>query len=134
MSPLAMTQKPPILVASANIFRRELILFQLGEAGYRVQEAHDAAMLQHMLHSVQPAILILDASLPNIEQALRQHRTRSRQPALILITCDTANPSPPRQLQSWGSYTASLPWPHEQHDLLQTVRHMLPIAAPAPIS
>lgn len=132
MPPLPTAPSQPIVVASANIFRRELILFQLDEAGYRAQEAHDTATLQQLLRTTQPALLILDPLMPDLDQAALARRPAQPQPALILLTNEPRNI--PRQWLGWGSRYTTLPWPHEQHDLLRAITHLLPVPAHAPLA
>ncbi len=132
MPPISTVPSNTIVVASANIFRRELILFQLDEAGYRVAEACDTATLQQMLRTIQPALLILDLLMPDLEQVTLARRAAQQMPALILLTNDPRNI--PRQWLSWGSRSATLPWPHEQPDLLRAVQHMVPVVAHAPLA
>ncbi|MCG8351128.1 MAG: hypothetical protein MI924_25440, partial [Chloroflexales bacterium] len=53
----------PIIVASNNVFRRELSSYILTEAGYTVYEAHNDTVLMNYLQYVQPALVLFDIVL-----------------------------------------------------------------------
>lgn len=86
MTPRSAAIETRILVVSNNIFRRELLCFQLDEAGYRVYEACDAADAQELISTVPVHILILDTHLAYSEAVIAAARRASSNTALIVIT------------------------------------------------
>ena len=113
-----------ILVVSNNIFRRELLCFQLDEAGYRVYEACDAAEAQEIISTVPIHILILDTRLPHSEAVLAAARRSASNPALIVIT----DAIPTRRMPLPTHDCSTLTWPYEHATLLRMVQHRVPIA------
>jgi DNA-binding response OmpR family regulator len=81
-----------IVVASGNIFRRELTSYILGEAGYRVSEARDAATLLGTLFTSAPVGLIVDVQLQGDgpEATLEAIRQRSAIPLLWIAEDEQA--------------------------------------------
>ncbi len=127
MAPRSVAIEVRILVASDNIFRRELLCFQLDEAGYRVYEACDAADAQDIINTVPIHILILDTHLAHSEIVLAAARRASSTPAVIVIT--DASPTLPLRMPLPTHDCSTLTWPYEQATLLRTVQHRIPVAA-----
>lgn len=116
-----------ILVASSNIFRRELTSYQLGEAGYAVDEAVDLAALLRSF-DVQPAqMIVLDVQLGGDAPGalLDAVRLRSRSPILWI-----ADPTLARPLLMLDLRPAdALAWPFTGAELLVRVALLLGRAA-----
>ncbi len=112
-----------IVVASGNIFRRELTSYILGEAGYRVSEARDVTTLLATLVTSTPLAMIVDAQLggegPGL--ALTAIRQRSAIP-LLWITA-------PEQARGPAAADAhpcdQLAWPYHPETLLERLAALL---------
>lgn len=113
-----------IIVASDNIFRRELSSFILSEAGYSVDEAPTQSALTLEEQGRKPDLLLLDdrlAERPGIEYIVRACE-QANIPVLLLI----ANYRD--ALLSLGSLLTNhdcLTWPYEAEDLLRHVKAIL---------
>jgi DNA-binding response OmpR family regulator len=83
-----------IIVASANVFRRELSSYILSEAGYNVSEARTKAALFAALRDQQPALIVLDCQLDDPEPGLilRVLRSLTTCPLLWIAESDHAAP------------------------------------------
>lgn len=83
-----------ILVASANIFRRELSSYILSEAGYSVDEARTTAALFAALRDQSPALIVLDCLFDDTEPGLilRVLRSLTAAPLLWIAESDHAAP------------------------------------------
>lgn len=115
-----------IVVASGNIFRRELSIFVLSEAGYKVGEAHDAAALLELLAGAQPLLLVVDALLgrANLGELYRQVRERSQAPLLWIASDATDAPAlPDSPRDDW------VIWPYNPDDLLRRIASLIESAA-----
>jgi CheY-like chemotaxis protein len=108
-----------IVVASGNIFRRELSVFVLSEAGYSVVEVTDTAALIALIDVQAPALIVIDASLAGAEPARLAGQIRSHSAApLLWITSDAA---PTLVASATGQ---SLNWPYHPDDLLSRTRSL----------
>lgn len=127
-----------IVVASSNIFRRELSVYVVGEAGYQVSEARDSAGLIAAIQTCAPDLLIIDdVLLSDVEspELLRRIRAVSSAPILWLAqggreaAAHLMVASPPSDI---------LPWPYNPDELIRridrlVVRHspvIIPLAPP----
>lgn len=118
----------PIIVASSNLFRRELSSYILSEAGYTVYEAHDSAALLRCLEQVQPNLVLLDVWLAGANGLdLTQHIRRYGPVPILVISNASALPGSSRSGN--GSSNDTLSWPYQSEDLLAHVRALLPHAA-----
>lgn len=118
-----------IIVASSNIFRRELSVFVLTEAGYHLAEARDGAALLALVGEASPEILIVDVLLARGDPAELQRRIRelSRAPILWL----THNAADAAALPNTHQDDRLL-WPYSPDDLLRRIARLIaPSAAPA---
>ncbi len=110
----------PIIVASSNVFRRELSSYLLIEAGYTVYEASDSVALAQYLDDVEPELVILDHWLNGTTEAdpVQQVRQCCGAPILALTT---------RAIDSAGTVPFATPtddlliWPYQSDELLSRV-------------
>lgn len=81
-----------IIVASTNIFRRELASYLLAEAGYRVGEARDLPALLTLSEATEVRAVVVDVQLEAVELPAIRHAIRgvSAVPILWLIEPDQA--------------------------------------------
>jgi DNA-binding response OmpR family regulator len=101
-----------VVVASANIFRRELTSFVLGEAGYLVAEANSLHALLDQIGRREPSAIVVDAQIDGEPAAVRAAvRARSAAPILWL-----ADPEQARPLLGDGR-SAALGWPYLPDEL-----------------
>lgn len=110
----------PIIIASSNVFRRELSTFILGEAGYKVYEASDSATLLSLIEDINPSLVILDhwfggLEASNLAQSIRR---RTQVPILTLITRAVLAGDGTLLQGSPGEY---LIWPYQSDELLSRV-------------
>lgn len=116
-----------ILVASSNIFRRELSTFVLSEAGYDVGEVVDRASLFLLLSAASPRLLVIDASLSGADPLAFLLQIRSLTDAPILWV----SPQPFLPGEAIDRF-AWVIWPYNTPDLLlQIARLLQPTAAAA---
>lgn len=121
-----------IIVASSNVFHRELSSFILSEAGYTVHEFDDGATLLKCLDQIEPDMVLLDIRLEgyNSVDLARQIRQRSIVPILFLTNGSFSGPA--QSLYANGN--DYLVWPYQPEDLLahvQTLLHRSTCTAPA---
>ena len=115
-----------ILVASANIFRRELTCYMLVDAGYQVVEAANKTTLLTQLNTMSPDLLVIDRAFDGLpaSEIVPLVRTRSSCPICWLGTIEHAS-----ELRGANGPEADyLLWPYESEELLRCVaRHELPL-------
>ncbi len=112
-----------IIVASSNVFHRELSSFILSEAGYTVHECSDGDGFLRCVTRVQPDMVLLDARISgaNSLDLAREVRRQSHVPIMFLTN---------------GVYSVPLPslracaddhvvWPYEPENLLAQVHALL---------
>lgn len=114
-----------IIVASSNLFRRELSSFILSEAGYTVHEANDSYTLLHWLDQTRPSLILLDERLKgsnevDIAQCIRQHDGSVR---IMVLTSSSALIESVQALSTLGD--DHLKWPYQAEDLLSHVQTLL---------
>jgi CheY-like chemotaxis protein len=111
-----------IIVASGNIFRRELTSYILSEAGYRVSEVTDIPALLATLGTSAPLALIVDAQLQGEGPgaALPIARQWSDIP-LLWIAAPGQAPLPAAN----GRRSDSLAWPYRPESLLERLAALL---------
>jgi DNA-binding response OmpR family regulator len=110
-----------IVVASGNIFRRELTSYILSEAGYAVSEARDVASLLATLGDSAPRAMIVDAQLHGDSPgaALPAIRQWSDIPLLWLAAPEQPLPSADRRPSD------QLAWPYRPESLLERLAALL---------
>ena len=115
-----------IVVASGNIFRRELSVFVLSEAGHHVIEVSDAAALLEIAAVTERQILIVDVLLARGDPAglRRQIDERGRLPVLWMSHGADPPDLPSLPADGWVS------WPYNPDDLLRHVDLLATAAAP----
>jgi DNA-binding response OmpR family regulator len=114
-----------IIVASSNLFRRELSSFILSEAGYTVHEVSDIAALKQSLDHVRPAMILLDMRLGSTssEEITRYIRQRDNKVLILVLTNKSSLLGSVSLATHIGD--AHLDWPYQADDLLARVRHLL---------
>ena len=102
-----------VLVASTNVFRRELSAYLLAEAGYRVRECRDNDALLQEVADLPPDLLLVDQQMlqPATSAPLRSLAQEHNVPLLLLVTRSALPPS--------EHYVT---WPYQAADLLERVR------------
>ncbi|PDW04809.1 response regulator [Candidatus Viridilinea mediisalina] len=117
-----------IIVASANVFRRDLSSSILNEAGYTVAEARTAAGLFTYLHDALPALIVLDYQLDDTEPSrlLRLLRQQTNVP-LVWVTEQIQSM---RLIASDQGRSAVLAWPYQTEQLLTVVAMLLGQVSP----
>jgi DNA-binding response OmpR family regulator len=114
-----------IIVASSNIFRRELSCFILSEEGYVVHEASDSDALLQYLDSVQPDLVLLDTRLGGMryEDAVRYIRQHNTSVPIMILTARTALYDTHTPSTIVGD--ALLTWPYQADDLVAHVHTLV---------
>lgn len=112
-----------IVVASANIFRRELSVYTLSEAGHQVSEVYDIVGLLASVQHQPPDLLIIDTLIPggDIPDLLPRLRAVSRLPVLWL-SHSGRDAAAHRVIDSHPSDV--IPWPYHPDDLIRRVEHL----------
>lgn len=123
-----------IIVASSNVFHRELSSFLLNEAGYIVHEFSDATTLLEQFDAIQPSMILLDVRLDGISiiDVAQQIRQRLAAPIMVMT-----NGSVTVSLQTLRTHSDShVVWPFQPDDFLAHVHALLDNRAslPAPSS
>ncbi len=121
----------PIIVASSNVFRRELSSFILSEAGYAVHEAIDSTTLLHCLDRVRPTLVILDAWLSGASGNEIVEHIRRYGPIPILVIVNGSTGRNQNGLLA-NQQNDMLAWPYQSEELLARVRAMLNPSANSP--
>lgn len=119
-----------IVVASGNIFRRELAVFVLSEAGHHVMEVSDAAALLEHAALTDRQLIIVDVLLARGAPAelRRQLGERTRAPILWMAHSPSDLPaSPDAPPDGW------LGWPYNPDDLVRQVGHLAERLPPSDI-
>lgn len=113
-----------IVVASRNIFRRELSVYILTEAGYSVVEAHNMAGLLEYLAAHPPELIVLDTVFDSCSplEILTRLRSHTRAP-LLWIDQGSANQDPPVDTDS--VHSDWILWPYHPEDLLKRIVHLI---------
>jgi DNA-binding response OmpR family regulator len=112
-----------IVVASPNIFRRELSSYILGEAGYRVAEVRTAAALFNSLRAQPPVLVLLDYQLDTSEPTLVLAALREFCTAPLVWIAEPARAAP---LLLVDTHPADcINWPYQADQLLGCVACLL---------
>jgi DNA-binding response OmpR family regulator len=107
-----------IIVASGNIFRRELSVFVLSEAGHHVGEVRDAAALLELAMAARPQIVLVDVLLARGDlTSLRRQLSERSQAAILWMTHGAADLF---ELPD-TSLDAELIWPYNPDELLRQI-------------
>lgn len=112
-----------IIVASSNVFHRELSSFILSEAGYTVHECSDGTAVLRCIAQIQPDMVLLDARISgaNSLELARQVRQISGVPIMFLTNGSYSVPLP--LLKTWAD--DHLVWPYDPDRLLMQVEALL---------
>ncbi len=113
-----------IVVASSNLFRRELSSFILSEAGYTVHEVENKDTLLQCLERMCPDMVLLDTPLldHHIQEVVSSLRQYKSVPVLFLINGVSSFSTPP-VLERYGD--ACVHWPYQAENFLSQVRTLL---------
>jgi len=104
-----------IVVASSNIFRRELSGYVLSEAGHQVSEAKDVAALLALLGAASPDIVVADVVLAHGDTGALQRQIGELCAAPILWLAHVIGGAPSPGGAEW------LGWPYHPQELLLRV-------------
>lgn len=108
-----------IVVASNNIFRRELTSYTLLEAGHAIREIFDLHQLGQILGAEPPLLIIADISIAEAADVLGLVRAHSRAP-LIWIGRQG-------QVHVQDGAIITLDWPHRPDELLTSIERLKPL-------
>jgi DNA-binding response OmpR family regulator len=114
-----------IIVASSNIFRRELSCFILSEEGYTVHEASDSAALLQYFETTQPDLIVLDTRLGGMsyEDAVRYMRQRNTSVPIMILTASSSLLD--ANISGCTMGDALLTWPYQADDLVSHVHSLV---------
>lgn len=112
-----------IVVASANIFRRELSVYILGEAGHQVSEAYDIVGLLASVQHQPPDLLIIDTLTPGSDIPDLLPRLRAVSPLPILWLAHSGRDVIAHRVAD--SYLSDvIAWPYHPEELIHQVEHL----------
>lgn len=122
-----------IVVASANIFRRELSVYLLSEAGHQVGEVYDIVGLLAAVQHHPPDLLMIDTLIPggDIPDLLPRLRAASQLPILWLAHSGR-DMAAHRALD--GHPSDVILWPYHPDELIRRVNHLALHGLPAAIT
>lgn len=112
-----------IVIASSNIFRRELACYVLSESGYIVDESHTVEALLTVLRAHTPGLMILDTQLESIEpsEILRAVRLVSDAPIIWMASAPQAS----ALLLADDRPIDVISWPFRAEELTRAVNALL---------
>lgn len=111
----------PVLVVDDDALMRETICWALSDEGLTVETAGDGQQAINQADRLNPSVVVLDMTLPDVsgEEVASRLRARQREmPLLLLITADGRAAEKARRV---GAY-AYLHKPFELDHLVNTVR------------
>ena len=118
---------PKILIAEDEPHLREVLRFQLENAGYDVIEASDGEQAVEQAHQHQPDLLLLDVMMPHLDGYEVCRRLRSsfttRQIPIIMLTAKTAESDRIQGLEGGANDYVTKPW--QARELMLRVRNVL---------
>lgn len=118
-----------IVVASGNIFRRELSSYILGEAGYEICEARTVEGLLSHLRARRPDLLLIDLQLEAGDPVAIVRAVRHVSAAPIIWITDQLGPrQPPRAEQGQAGLIS---WPFRGDELAAAVAASLAPTRPS---
>lgn len=109
-----------IVVASGNIFRRELVCFTIDEAGHQSAEARTLAELSTLLVQAPPDAVVVDAQLDDAPPVQMLRVIRSRTPAPLLWLAAS-----PKQLSLDDPRSDMVEWPVQAAELAQQIASLV---------
>lgn len=110
-----------IIVASDNLFRRELSSYLLAEAHYEVREACTSSDLLETLGLEEAHLLLIDHALAEAQNDLA-HRVRALTNAPILWLANRAHVS---QTSTTSANEDTICWPYSPPELVKRVEELL---------
>jgi diguanylate cyclase (GGDEF)-like protein len=118
---------PKILIAEDEPHLREVLRFQLENAGYDVIEASDGEQAVEQAHQHQPDLLLLDVMMPHLDgyEVCRRLRASftTRQIPIIMLTAKTAESDRIQGLEGGANDYVTKPW--QARELMLRVRNVL---------
>lgn len=121
-----------IIVASSNVFYRELSSFILSEAGYAVHECHDAEAILHCIAQFEPDMVLLDVRLIESSSSELMYRIRQHTSVPIMLIINAASKRMLQALASWSDDQVA--WPYQPEDLLAHVYSLLHRPSHVPVA
>jgi CheY-like chemotaxis protein len=117
----------PILVIDDNEDNRALYMQVLGAAGFRVAEAGDAEEGLSLAASLQPALILLDLSMPGVDgwEAARRLRASTTTAAIPIVALSAHTTGEARARAMRAGCDDYLPKPTLPEDLLSVARRFL---------
>jgi DNA-binding response OmpR family regulator len=110
-----------IIVASNNLFRRELSSYVLSEASYQVHEASTTSNLLEVLHEQPAALILLDSGLDQaLSLLIDRIRELSNAPILWLH-----NKSGDHETAVALAEDGALHWPYNPNELVRRVHGLI---------
>jgi DNA-binding response OmpR family regulator len=112
-----------IIVASSNIFRRELSSYILGEAGYAIGEARTIEALLQCLRSEAPGLIVLDAQIEDADPGATLRAIRLLSEAPIMWIASGAAAQALRLVDTRPA--AFIGWPYRAEELTSEISALL---------
>jgi hypothetical protein len=103
-----------IVVASNNIFRRELTSYTLIEAGHEVREIVELGQLAPFLGREQPDVIVADSSIADPELLLHIVGQYSFAPLLWIGRTESAR----------SALLTCVDWPYQPEELLHSIERL----------
>ncbi|NJM06306.1 response regulator [Candidatus Gracilibacteria bacterium] len=112
-----------IIVASSNIFRRELSIFTLAEANYRVREAANLGELLARINQASFALIIVDVQLDGLN-VVELHELLRERTAAPLLWIGPAAMVGELGLSERDPLSGFVGWPYTPEELLLNVAQL----------
>jgi len=109
-----------IIVASSNIFRRELSIFTLAEANYRVREAANLGELLARINQARFSLIIVDVQLDGLNVVELHELLRERTEAPLLWIGPAVMIGELALMES-DQLSSFVGWPYTPEELLRSV-------------
>jgi CheY-like chemotaxis protein len=109
-----------VIVASSNIFRRELSFFTLAEANYRVREAANLGELLARLNQAAFSLIIVDVQLDGLH-TVELHELLRERTAAPLLWIGPAAMAGELSLSATDPLSGFVGWPYMPEELLLMV-------------
>ncbi len=125
-----MAEEAHILIVDDDARLRRLLARFLGERGFRVSTAHDAASARETLRVLQPDLVVMDVMMPG-ESGLGFTEALRREGGVMPVLLLTARGAPEDRIAGFEAGADDyLPKPFEPDELVLRIRAILRRAAP----